>query len=91
MSSRKPKPHEWPIYQFSEHAGLLAFLGPCDCYQVINKGKNSGLEGVSVNHYITRRSVFNLLHDNDRDIHEDEFRERYNRLFAGISIKITGR
>lgn len=88
--SRKVKAHEWPIYQMSDRDGLLAFLGPCDCYQVINRGKTVGLEGVSVNHYITRRSAMKLLSGPDRDIHVDEFRERYNRLFSGISIKITG-
>lgn len=89
--SRKVKAHEWPIYQLTENYGLTAFLGPCDCYQVINRGRNSGNEGISVNHFITRRTAQKLLIGPAADIDVDQFRERYNRVFAGISIKLTGK
>jgi hypothetical protein len=90
MNKRKIKKNQYPIYQFSKEHGLFAFMSPTDMYKIENVGSNSGNEGVTIDHYITRRMVIKHLRSIQMDIDRDQFREIYNRLFASIRMKIVG-
>lgn len=79
---------KYPIYRFSRENGLFCFKGPSDMYRILNVGSNSGSEGVTIDHYRTRKMVLKHMVHAGENIDRDQFREIYNRCFESYRIKI---
>lgn len=86
MSARKKV--VYPLYQFSESRGLFAFMSPKDMYRVLNVGSNSGNEGITIDHYITRKMVIKHMMGPEADITWQNAKEIYDRVFTAIRMKI---
>lgn len=66
------------------------FLGPSNMYMIHAVGSNVGCEGITIDHYVTKRMVQKHLRSKSYDVDRSEFMEKYDLLFNSIRAKIIG-
>ncbi len=84
------KKEDYPRY-FKTGSVILAFISPSEMYKIENIGSNRGNEGITIDHYKTRKMVLYYwpFEYYKTEVTETEFKRFYNRLFQLLLEKIV--